>query len=160
MLKHFCRRWCYCYYYHYYYYYGGWKKSCTTYTHCFEYTFKQQPRAPFLTLTLDFFGAVQDLCHWNDFVKPRVHSNVMKGARGEATYHSLKEVQDFLHPQFPKPGLALACSWLAYMACGYFPSGLSFWLSPTTCTAPAQLAPGCPTEVTANVHSTLHRSHS
>ena len=30
-------------------------------------------------------GAVQDLCHWNDFVKPRVHSNVKKRARGEAT---------------------------------------------------------------------------
>ena len=29
-------------------------------------------------------GAVQDLCHWNDFVKPRVHSNVKKGAWGEA----------------------------------------------------------------------------
>ena len=28
-------------------------------------------------------GAVQDLCHWNDFVKPRVHSNVKKGAWGE-----------------------------------------------------------------------------
>ena len=30
-------------------------------------------------------GAVQDLCHWNGFIKPRVHSNVKKGARGEVT---------------------------------------------------------------------------
>ena len=30
-------------------------------------------------------GAVQGLCHWSDFVKPHVHSNVKKGARGEAT---------------------------------------------------------------------------
>ena len=29
-------------------------------------------------------GTVQDFCHWNDFVTPRVHSNVKKGARGEA----------------------------------------------------------------------------
>ena len=44
-------------------------------------------------------GTVQDLCHWNDFVKTRVHRNVKKGAWGEVIEHFLKAVQDFLHPQ-------------------------------------------------------------
>ena len=42
------------------------------------------PRLPF-NIDDRSLGAVQDLCHWNDFVKPRVHSNVKKGALGEAT---------------------------------------------------------------------------
>ena len=48
----------------------------------------------------------------------------------------------------PGQGLALACSWLSYMASGYFQIGLSLWLSQTdTCKWP--LAVG-----------TLHRSYS
>ena len=56
-----------------------------THTHCFECTSKQQPRTPFFDSDDRSLRAVQDLCHWNDFVKARVHSNVKKGARGEAT---------------------------------------------------------------------------
>ena len=41
--------------------------------------------APLFNIDDRSLGAVQDLCHWNDFVKPRVHSNVTKVAQGEAT---------------------------------------------------------------------------
>ena len=67
-------------------------------------------------------GAVQDLCHWNDKVKKPVFIAMLTRGRG---------VQDFLHPQSPERGLALARPWLSYMAWGYFQTGLSFWLSPT-----------------------------
>ena len=33
--------------------------------------------------------------------------------------------------RFPERGLALACTWFSYMACGYFQTGLALWLSPT-----------------------------
>ena len=52
-----------------------------------------------LTLTTDFKGAVQDLGHWNDVAKPRVHNIVKKGARGDAACRIFNAVQDFLHPQ-------------------------------------------------------------
>ena len=40
--------------------------------------------APLFNIDDRSLGAVQDLCNWNDFVKPRVHSNVKKGVWGEA----------------------------------------------------------------------------
>ena len=40
--------------------------------------------APSFSIDDRSLGAVQDLCYRKDFVKPRVHSNVKKGARGEA----------------------------------------------------------------------------
>ena len=42
-------------------------------------------------------GAVQDLCHWNDFVKPRVHSNIDDRSLGWCKIHVIGKILQKKH---------------------------------------------------------------